>query len=352
MGGQYTRCALPVYVSGHAALELEEVVEFRDDEEKAQLLVGAPQAHRPLHGGPRWGRPLPPATPVPTAQPARGQAFAKRRVSGRPRRVVAERAVRRILQGRNTRPASALTAPPSSGIPYLKRDTPTFNHMAKTIEPKELTEVSEAQIAVHWKEEESYPPSEKFKAQANMRDPHILEKFGLDKFPDCFKEYADMLTWFEPYHTVLDTSDAPFWKWFVGGKINASYNCVDRNLAKYGTKAAFIFVPEPEAERDVVIKYQELYDRVNEVAALLRGLGLKAGDRVTFHMPMVPELPITMLACARLGIIHSQVFGGVSGQACGSRIQDSGSRVLITLDSYWRNGSLLDSKAKAHITGK
>ena len=187
--------------------------------------------------------------------------------------------------------------------------------MAKTVKTNELTEVSEAQIAVHWKEEEYYQPSEKFKAQANLRDPRIFEKFGLDKFPDCFKTYADMLTWFEPYHTVLDVSNAPFWKWFVGGKINASYNCVDRNLAKYGSKAAFIFVPEPEGERDVVITYQELHTRVNEVAALLRGLGLKAGDRVTLHMPMVPELPVTMLACARLGVIHSQVFSGFSGQA-------------------------------------
>jgi len=221
--------------------------------------------------------------------------------------------------------------------------------MAKTLKTTEQTEVSEAQIAVHWKEEAYYQPSEKFKAQANLRDPRIFEKFGLDKFPDCFKVYADMLTWFEPYHTVLDTSDAPFWKWFVGGKINASYNCVDRHLAKYASKAAFIFVPEPEAERDVVLTYQDLYTRVNEVAALLRGSGLKAGDRVTFHMPMVPELPITMLACARLGIIHSQVFGGFSGQACGSRIQDSGSRVLITMDGYWRNGTLVDHKANADI---
>ena len=221
--------------------------------------------------------------------------------------------------------------------------------MARPIKSDELTEVSEAQIAVHWKEEGYYHPSEKFTAQANMRDPHILDKFGLDKFPDCFREYADMLTWFEPYRTVLDTSDAPFWKWFVGGKINASYNCVDRHLAKYANKAAFIFVPEPEGEPDVAIKYQELYTRVNELAALLHGLGLKAGDRVTFHMPMVPELPITMLACARLGIIHSQVFGGFSGQACGSRIQDSGSRVLITMDGYWRSGTLIDHKANADI---
>ncbi len=221
--------------------------------------------------------------------------------------------------------------------------------MAKPIKTTEQTEVSEAQIAVHWKEEAYYQPSEKFKGQANLRDPHVFDRFGLDKFPDCFREYADMLTWFEPYRTVLDTSDAPFWKWFAGGKINASYNCVDRQLAKYRNKSAFIFVPEPEAERDVVITYQELYDRVNEVAALLRGVGLKAGDRVTCHMPMVPELPITMLACARLGVVHSQVFGGFSGQACGSRIQDSGSRVLITMDSYWRNGTLVDHKANADI---
>src|SRR5207247_11440648 len=115
---------------------------------------------------------------------------------------------------------------------------------------------------------------------------------------------------------------------------------------------AFIFVPEPEAERDVVMTYQELYDRVNEVAAMLRDLGVKAGDRVTFHMPMVPQLPITMLACARLGIIHSQVFGGLSGQACGSRTQDSGSRVLLTMDSYWRNGTLAGHNANAGIAGR
>lgn len=222
--------------------------------------------------------------------------------------------------------------------------------MATSTAAAELTEVSEAQIAVHWKEEEYFQPSEKFKAQAIMRDPHILERFGLDKFPDCYKEYADMLTWFEPYKTVLDTSTAPFWKWFVGGKLNVSFNCVDRHLEKYRNKAAFIFVPEPEDEPSVAMTYQELYNRVNEVAALLRDFcGLKAGDRVTFHLPMTPELPITMLACARLGVIHSQVFGGFSGQACGSRIQDSGSRVLITMDAYWRNGALGDHKANADI---
>ncbi len=183
-----------------------------------------------------------------------------------------------------------------------------------------------------------------------MTDPEMYERFGLENFPECYKEYADLLTWYQYWHTTLDTSDAPCWKWFVGGKINASYNCVDRHLAKYKNKAAIIYVPEPEDEAHSVLTYQELYVRVNEVAALLRDFaGLKAGDRVTLHMPMVPELPITMLACARLGLIHSEVYGGFSGQACGERIADCGSRVLITIDGYYRNGKLLDHKEKTDL---
>jgi acetyl-CoA synthetase len=215
---------------------------------------------------------------------------------------------------------------------------------------KELIEVSEAEIAVHWEEEEYFYPSAQFIAQANMTDPGIYERLSLDNFPECFKEYADLLDWYQYWHTTLDTSDAPCWKWFVGGKINACYNCVDRHLAKYKNKAAIIYVPEPEDEPHVVLTYQELYVRVNEVAALLRDFaGLKAGDRVTIHMPMVPELPITMLACARLGVIHSVVFGGFSGRACGERIADSGSRVLVVMDGYYRRGKLLDHKEKADV---
>src|SRR4029077_4439644 len=215
------------------------------------------------------------------------------------------------------------------------------------------TDVSEAQIAVHWKEEEYYHPTAKFVGQANLTDPSVDERFSSDKFPECFKEYADMLSWDQYWHTTLDTGSAPFWKWFAGGKLNACYNCVDRHLPEYRNKAALIFVPEPENEEHQAITYQELWARVNEVAAMLRDFaGLKTGDRVTLHMPMVPELPITMLACARLGVIHSQVFGGFSGQACGSRIQDSGSRVLITMDAYWRNGALIDPKVNADIAVK
>jgi len=213
---------------------------------------------------------------------------------------------------------------------------------------KEVIETSEAQIAVHWKEEGYYYPSVDFIAQANMTGESVYDRFSLDNFPNCFKEYADLLDWDEYWHTILDTSDAPCWKWFVGGKINASYNCVDRHLAKNKNKTAIHYVPEPENEKTEHITYQELYVRVNEMAALLQDFaGLKAGDRVTLHLPMGPELPITMLACARLGVIHSQVFGGFSGKAAADRVIDSGSNILITMDSYYRSGKLLDHKKKA-----
>ncbi|TMD09772.1 MAG: acetate--CoA ligase [Chloroflexi bacterium] len=212
----------------------------------------------------------------------------------------------------------------------------------------EEVEVSESEIAVHWREEEYFYPPAKFIGQANANDPAIFDRFKEANFPECFKEYADLLSWDKYWHTTLDTSNPPFWKWFVGGRLNASYNCVDRHLANYRNKAAFIWVPEPEAEATQVITYQELYKRVNEFAALLKDFcGVKAGDRVTFHMPMVPELPIAMLACARLGVIHNQVFGGFSGAACGGRIADSGSQILVTMDAYYRNGDLLDHKVKA-----
>ena len=215
---------------------------------------------------------------------------------------------------------------------------------------KEVIETSEAEIAVHWGEEEYFHPSTEFIAQANMADPGVFDRFSLDNFPNCFKEYADLLDWDEYWHTILDTSDAPCWKWFAGGKINASYNCVDRHLTKNKNKTAIHFVPELEEEKIEHITYQELYVKVNEFAALLRDFaGLKAGDRVTLHMPMSAELPITMLACARLGVIHSEVFGGFSGRASADRVVDSQSRVLIVMDSYYRAGKLLNHKENADI---
>jgi len=225
--------------------------------------------------------------------------------------------------------------------------------MSKDKSPREaaqptMTDVSEAQIAVHWPEEGYYAPPNAFIAQANLTDERVFQRFTLDKFPECFKEFADLLSWSKYWEQTLDTSHPPFWRWFVGGRINACFNCVDRHLGAHKNKTAIHFVPEPEDEAVQHLTYQELFVRVNEFAALLREhCGLKAGDRVTLHMPMVAELPITMLACARLGVIHSQVFSGFSGKACADRIVDSESRVLITMDAYYRAGKLLDHKEKA-----
>ena len=101
-------------------------------------------------------------------------------------------------------------------------------------------QTSEAQIAVHWREEEYYQPPARFVAQANASDPSIRERFSDERFPDCFKEYAELLDWDAYWHTTLDTSNPPFWKWFVGGRLNACYNCVDRHLATNRNKAAII----------------------------------------------------------------------------------------------------------------
>ncbi len=207
--------------------------------------------------------------------------------------------------------------------------------------------------SVHWQEEDYYFPSPKFIGLANVSDPDLKNKYSLDKFPGYYVKFAELLDWYKYWEKVLDDSNPPFYKWFVGGKLNACYNCVDRHLEKYRNKTAFHFVPEPENEAISHITYQELYRRINEVAVVLRDFcGLKAGDRVTIYMPMTVELPITMLACARLGIVHSMVFSGFSGQACGLRINDSDSTVLITMDAYYRNGKLLDHKKNADEAAK
>src|SRR5699024_1747782 len=206
----------------------------------------------------------------------------------------------------------------------------------------------EAVIGVPWKEEEYIDPPAQFIGQANLTDPSIFERFAEDNFPECYDEYADMLSWNRYWHTTLDASNPPFFKWFVGGELNACYNCVDRHLEQYRNKVAFYFVPEREDEQPVALTYQQLYRRVTEVAAMLRDFcGLKRGDRAVLHLPMTLDLPITMLACARLGVIHSQVFSGFSGKAAGDRIADSGARVLITADAYHRGGKMLDHKEKA-----
>ncbi|MDR3088786.1 MAG: acetate--CoA ligase [Desulfobulbaceae bacterium] len=206
-------------------------------------------------------------------------------------------------------------------------------------------EGADNQSATRWKEEEYFYPAKEFTAQANLNDQAVLAGFSLEKFPDYYAGFADMLTWYKPWQKVFDASDAPLWKWFTGGELNASFNCIDRHLPHLANKTAIHFAPEPEGEKIEHITYQELFVKVNEFAALLRDTAkLKRGDRVAIHMPMVAELPIAMLACARLGLIHTVVFGGFSSSACADRVIDSGSRVLITIDAYYRSGKLIDHK--------
>jgi len=210
--------------------------------------------------------------------------------------------------------------------------------------------MTSSDIEVHWREEEYIEPPASFVAQANLTDPTIYERFNLDNFPHYFTEYAELLDWYQKWDRVLDDSNPPFWRWFTGGQINAAYNCVDRHLPALQSKVAYYFVSEREDDPIQSLTYRELYWRVNEFAAILRDFaGVQKGDRVTIHMPMVPELPIAMLACARLGAMHSVVFGGFSGQACADRIIDSQSRILVTMDGYYRNGKWLDHKEKADV---
>src|SRR6201989_3599889 len=176
-----------------------------------------------------------------------------------------------------------------------------------TAEETSDTGLSEAQIAVHWREEEYFPPPPAFKEQANAGDEAILERFTEERFPDSFVEYAEMLTWDRKWDTIVDPSNPPFFKWFPGGRLNACVNCVDRHLETRGDRNALIWVPEPEDVEPVEITYAELHRRANEFAALVRDFtGLQTGDRIPFHLPMVPELPVSMLAFARPGVIHSE----------------------------------------------
>jgi hypothetical protein len=177
-------------------------------------------------------------------------------------------------------------------------------------------QVSEAQIAVHWREENYYSPPARFIAQANAAHPSIFERFSEEHFPECFKEYADLLDWDAYWHTTLDTSNPPFWKWFVGGRLNASYNCVDRYLATSRNKAALIWVPEPEVEDTKAITYQEHPgQRVRRAPTrLLRGEGRRPGDLPPADGPRAARLD------ARVRPTRRHPFRGLRGiQRCSVR---------------------------------
>jgi acetyl-CoA synthetase len=194
----------------------------------------------------------------------------------------------------------------------------------------------EATIEDYLSEDREFPASDQFRAQAVVSDPAIYERAEAD-WRGFWAEQAGALDWFKPWDTVLQW-DLPFARWFDGGTLNVSYNCLDRHVAAgRGDKVAFHWEGEPGDTR--TITYGQLLIDVSKFANILRGLGVSRGDRVAIYMPMIPELPVAMLACTRIGAVHSVVFGGFSSDALRDRILDAQARVVITADGGWRRGA-------------
>ncbi len=184
-------------------------------------------------------------------------------------------------------------------------------------------------------EQREFPPTAAFAAQANVNDPSIYQR-AADDLEGYWANEAASLHWYRPWDTVLEW-DPPFARWFDGGQLNVSVNCLDRHVkAGGGSKVAYFWEGEPGDRR--TITYQDLYDEVNKAANALKELGVQRGDRVAIYMPMIPELPVAMLACSRIGAPHTVVFGGFSSEALADRINDSQAKLVITADGGFRRG--------------
>ncbi|OXM72142.1 MULTISPECIES: acetate--CoA ligase [Amycolatopsis] len=190
-------------------------------------------------------------------------------------------------------------------------------------------------------ENRTFPPGDEFAAQANAK-ADWYEKADADR-EAFWAEQAERLHWDTKWSQVLDWSNAPFAKWFVGGKLNVAYNCVDRHVESgHGEQVAIHWVGEPGDTRDIT--YAQLKDEVSKAANALASLGVTSGDRVAIQLPMIPEAIVSMLACARLGAMHSVVFGGFSPAALRSRVDDAEAKVVITSDGQYRRGKAAPMK--------
>ncbi len=196
-------------------------------------------------------------------------------------------------------------------------------------------------ISTLLQEDRSFPPAAAFHDLANVTDPTIYERALAD--PEAFWEgWAKELDWIEPWHTVCEF-EIPDARWFLGGKLNAAFNCVDRHAeSARADKTAILWEGEPGDVRKIT--YRELKDEVSRAANALKALGVKKGDVVCIYMPMVPELAITMLACARIGAAHSVVFGGFSAESLQERTNDAQAKVIVTADGGWRRGNIVQLK--------
>ena len=188
-------------------------------------------------------------------------------------------------------------------------------------------------------------PPAAFTEEANLRSREEYDRMyrrSIDDPEGFWGEAAEELHWFKKWDRVLNEDNPPFYKWFEGGTLNACYNCVDRHLDTRGDKRAIVWEGEPGDTR--ALTYRELHREICKCANALKALGIKKGDRVTIYMPMIPELVIAMLACARIGATHSIIFGGFSANALVDRNRDAESKLVITADGGWRRGSVVDLK--------
>ncbi|MFC4246637.1 acetate--CoA ligase [Natribaculum luteum] len=208
----------------------------------------------------------------------------------------------------------------------------------------EEIEEAEVELEARLEDQETFEPPESFVEQANVTDESIYEEFE-EEWPQCWEQAADLLEWDEPYDTVLEDEEAPFYEWFTGGELNASYNCLDRHVED-GAKNRAAIKWEGELGETRTYTYGDLLNEVEAFAAALRDLGVEEDDVVTLYMPMIPELPIAMLACARIGAPHSVVFAGFSAEALATRMNSADSEYLVTCDGYYRRGDALNHKEK------
>lgn len=196
------------------------------------------------------------------------------------------------------------------------------------------------QTGTDWQMDRAFPPPPEFAAQAAAADAGLYARADAD--PEAFwAAFAAELTWEQPWNTVLEWTP-PHAKWFVGGKLNVSVNCLDRHLAAHADRRAIVWEGEPGDQR--TLTFGELSEEVNRFANALKKIGIRQGDRVMLYMPMVPEAAVAMLACTRIGALHSAVFGGFSAESLRERANDCGAKVILTADGYWRRGNIVPLK--------
>ncbi len=198
--------------------------------------------------------------------------------------------------------------------------------------------------ALQW-EKRTFPPSDAFKKNTLVAGTFLYDEANEDYEAFWARQASELVSWDTEWDTICEWK-LPYSKWFVGGKLNVSYNCLDRHvIAGKGDKVAFYFEGEPGDTR--TITYSQMLDEVQKFANVLKGLGVNKGDRVNIYLPMIPEAAVAMLACARIGAVHSVVFGGFSSQALSDRINDAEAKVLITADGGYRRGEVFPLKPQA-----